>query len=103
MLKQIFCQKGFLLFYIKSFQNIEETWKILLSGLGIAFVVSFFYMFFTRYFAGFLIWISLLLYFSAIIALGVLCFTESIKYRDAVERDEDSQLSMEIIAYICWA
>lgn len=56
----------------KYISDIKTAWGIILGSVGIAFVIAFVYMVVLRYCSGLITWLSIFIYFAAIIALAIL-------------------------------
>jgi len=52
------------------FQDVQNNWKLLLAGFGVAIVLSFVVMLFLRWFAGCMVWLSIIGLLVFLIGLG---------------------------------
>jgi hypothetical protein len=89
ILRQNIFQNGTYTVYKNRFEAVEKTWTIILASFFIAFGISFLYMLITRWCAGVIVWTALVLYFVAIITLGVLFYNRSVAYKN--DGDEDNE------------
>lgn len=60
--------------------DLNTAKYMILGSFFIAFVLGLIYMVLVRYLAGIIVWISILLYFVALIILGAYCYKKSKQY-----------------------
>lgn len=53
---------------------MKVSWPVIAGSVGIAFGLGLIYMLFIRLFSGIIVWVCILGYFAALIALAVLCY-----------------------------
>jgi hypothetical protein len=75
-------------------------WPILLIGSGVAFVLSYIYLFVMRCIGGGLIWLMIIISEVALILAGLYCWM--IQKRFGPE-DENTRLGIQIASYVLWA
>ena len=54
----------------KWMDDLKNAWPVILGSFGIAFALAIVYMIFIRIFSGLIVWICILGYFVALLALG---------------------------------
>jgi hypothetical protein len=72
------------------FSDLANTWGIILASAGFAFVVSLFYLIILRWCTGFFIWLTILLYLAAVLALAIVLHKKSY----ALEEEEKLKMTL---------
>jgi hypothetical protein len=72
------------------FSDLANTWGIILASAGFAFVVSLFYLIILRWCTGFFIWLTILLYLAAVLALAIILHKKSY----ALEEEEKLKMTL---------
>ena len=54
--------------------DLQASWKVILAAFFIAFFFGLVYMLMVRYFAGFMVWLFILLYFAVVAVLAGLSY-----------------------------
>jgi len=71
--------------YQQWFNDVKNSWQLLLIAVGIAFFLGLVYMIFTRIFAGIIVWIFVLAYFAGIGFLGYYVYDKSVKEQECLD------------------
>lgn len=67
--------------------DIKNSWKIISISIAGAFFLGVLYMFFIRIFSGVIVWAFIILYFGALLALGVFLYEKSVDYKTYIDNN----------------
>ena len=56
--------------------DLKHSWKIIAISVGGTFLLGIIYMFMIRIFSGVIVWGSIILYFAALLVLGVFLYNK---------------------------
>ena len=65
--------------------DLKHSWKIIAISVGGTFLLGIIYMFMIRIFSGVIVWGSIILYFAALLVLGVFLYNKSANYKVEIE------------------